>query len=68
MIVLVTWSTGKIFINPNPVSFNLTTYSGAEHAEGDVVVFLDSHIEALPGWAEPIMDRIARNRKTVRFT
>ena len=40
---------------------------GAEHAEGDVVVFLDSHIEALPGWAEPIMDRIARNRKTVIF-
>ncbi|XP_063692731.1 polypeptide N-acetylgalactosaminyltransferase 13-like [Bolinopsis microptera] len=39
--------------------------TGAEHAEGDVLVFLDSHIEALPYWAEPIMDRIARNRKTV---
>ena len=32
---------------------------------GDVVVFLDSHIEATPGWVEPILDRISRNRRTV---
>ncbi|RWS25171.1 polypeptide N-acetylgalactosaminyltransferase 13-like protein, partial [Leptotrombidium deliense] len=38
---------------------------GAKVATGDVVIFLDSHCEATEGWIQPIMDTIAKDRKTV---
>lgn len=38
---------------------------GAEQARGDVLIYLDSHCEVNDGWAEPLLDRIRRNRKTV---
>jgi len=38
---------------------------GAKHAKGDVLVFLDSHVEPTPGWLEPLIWNIEDNRKTV---
>ena len=39
--------------------------SGARHAEGDVLTYLDSHCECTQGWLEPLVDRIARDPTTV---
>lgn len=37
--------------------------TGAEHASGDVVIFLDAHCEASRGWIEPILQRIKDDPK-----
>eukprot|EP00922_Rhytidocystis_sp_ex-Travisia-forbesii_P041897 GHVS01062581.1.p1 GENE.GHVS01062581.1~~GHVS01062581.1.p1 ORF type:complete len:685 (+),score=122.16 GHVS01062581.1:278-2056(+) len=39
--------------------------SGVEWASGDVIVFLDSHIECAPYWLEPLLARIQEDRKNV---
>jgi len=38
---------------------------GASKARGEVVVFLDCHCEAMPGWLEPLLERIQENNKVV---
>eukprot|EP00971_Amphidinium_carterae_P003735 74026-Amphidinium_carterae.1 len=36
----------------------LARMEGCWRASGDVVIFLDSHIEASPGWIEPLLARV----------
>lgn len=38
---------------------------GVWRADGAVAVFLDSHVEATPGWLEPLLSRIADDRTRV---
>ena len=38
---------------------------GASLAEGDVLVFLDSHCEANNGWLEPLLARIAEDKRHI---
>ncbi len=41
--------------------------AGARAATGDTVTFLDSQVEATVGWAEPLLARIAQDRRNVVF-
>lgn len=38
---------------------------GAQQARGDILIFLDSHVEANIGWLEPLMETVVDNRTTI---
>lgn len=35
---------------------------GAAKAEGELLVFMDSHCECQKGWLEPLLERVAKDR------
>ena len=42
--------------------------AGINHARKDtILLFLDSHIEATPGWIEPLLARIKENPKVIYY-
>uniref|UniRef100_H3DHX8 POC1 centriolar protein homolog B (Chlamydomonas), like n=2 Tax=Tetraodon nigroviridis TaxID=99883 RepID=H3DHX8_TETNG len=38
---------------------------GATYATGEVLTFLDCHCECVPGWIEPLLERIGENASTI---
>ncbi|KAJ8267656.1 hypothetical protein COCON_G00128280 [Conger conger] len=38
---------------------------GATYATGDVLTFLDCHCECVPGWIEPLLERIKQDESTI---
>ncbi|XP_067660133.1 polypeptide N-acetylgalactosaminyltransferase 13-like [Haliotis asinina] len=48
----------RIIRNKERKGLILSRLQGAEEARGDVVVFLDAHMEVCEGWAEPLLEKI----------
>ncbi|CAL1533469.1 unnamed protein product, partial [Lymnaea stagnalis] len=40
---------------------------GYLYTRGEVIIFMDSHVECLPGWYEPLVSPIRDNPRTVTF-
>ncbi|XP_066912297.1 polypeptide N-acetylgalactosaminyltransferase 13-like isoform X1 [Clytia hemisphaerica] len=53
----------KLIRSPKRVGLTQARLIGADNAQGDVLVFLDSHCEATYGWLEPMLARLKENRK-----
>lgn len=68
------FDTFKSFINTNLVKLVRTAKReglirarlfGAKLAKGDVLIFLDSHVEANQGWLEPLLQVVQENKTTI---
>ncbi len=55
----------KILRAPKRLGLIAAKNYGGRVATGDVVVFLDAHIEANAGWLEPILYRIQQKRSAI---
>uniref|UniRef100_F6VV46 Polypeptide N-acetylgalactosaminyltransferase n=1 Tax=Ciona intestinalis TaxID=7719 RepID=F6VV46_CIOIN len=55
----------KLSRNTEHLGIVKSRIKGAKMAAGDVIAFLDSHCECYEGWAEPLLDRISRDRTVV---
>ncbi|KAK3731855.1 hypothetical protein QZH41_020213 [Actinostola sp. cb2023] len=55
----------KIIRMPSRQGLVPARLKGAAVAKGEVLMFLDSHCEATPGWLEPLLARIADDKRNV---
>jgi polypeptide N-acetylgalactosaminyltransferase len=51
----------KIIRQPTRLGLIQARLAGAAAAKGDTLTFLDAHCECFPGWAEPLLERVAED-------
>lgn len=52
----------KLLRSPRRNGVMLSRMWGASNAKGSALVFIDCHMEVMPGYLEPLLDRIGKNR------
>ena len=52
----------KVITPPQRMGLIRARIHGSRQATGDVLIFLDSHVEPVVGWIEPLLARIADDR------
>nr|KAG5711900.1 hypothetical protein BaRGS_026341 [Batillaria attramentaria] len=57
----------KIVRSPERGGLTKARLRGFAESKGEAIVFLDSHIECSPGWAEPLLAVIAEDYRAVPF-
>ncbi|XP_055343923.1 polypeptide N-acetylgalactosaminyltransferase 13-like [Paramacrobiotus metropolitanus] len=55
----------KLFRMPSRTGLIRARLKGAAEAKGEVLLFLDAHIETTEGWLEPLLARIAEDKKRI---
>jgi len=55
----------RLLRQPKRSGLMLARMAGVKEARGEVLTFLDSHIEATTGWLEPLLERVSLDPKAV---